>query len=79
LADRESRSNRSSGSPAAAAVLYANPQLVTDANGRATIEFMMPPGETSYRLLVDALGKGRIGSKQEVIVGTTQASSSPGP
>jgi uncharacterized protein YfaS (alpha-2-macroglobulin family) len=50
----------------------ANPQLVTDASGRVTIEFTMPPGETAYRLLVDALGKGRIGSKQEIIVGTSE-------
>ena len=70
LADAENRSKGSEG-PSAPAVLYANPQLVTDASGRVTIEFTMPPGETAYRLLVDALGKGRIGSKQETIVGTS--------
>jgi len=69
LAGGESRSIRPSSSPAQT-VLYANPQLVTDASGRVTIEFTMPPGETAYRLLVDALGKGRIGSKQEIIVGS---------
>jgi hypothetical protein len=53
--------------------LYFNPQLVTDESGRVTIEFTMPEGETEYRLLVDALGKGRIGSKQQTIVGTKEA------
>ncbi|HZL89603.1 MAG TPA: hypothetical protein VFB96_14660, partial [Pirellulaceae bacterium] len=53
--------------------LYFDPQLVTDANGRVTIVFTMPEGETEYRLLVDALGKGRIGSKQQTIVGTKDA------
>jgi hypothetical protein len=57
---------------AALPTLYFNPQLVTDANGRVTFEFTMPEGESEYRLLVDALGKGRIGSVQQVIVGTGQ-------
>jgi uncharacterized protein YfaS (alpha-2-macroglobulin family) len=57
---------------AAPPALYFNPQLVTDANGRVTFEFTMPAGETEYRLLVDALGKGRIGSKQQIIVGSSK-------
>jgi len=51
------------------ASLYFNPHLITDADGRATIEFQMPPVASEYRLLIDALGKGRIGSRQQVIVG----------
>ena len=58
---------------AAPASLYFNPQLVTDQNGRVTFEFTMPEGETEYRLLIDALGKGRLGSKQQLIVGTDKA------
>jgi hypothetical protein len=52
---------------AAPASLYFNPQLIADENGRATIEFKMPPVESEYRLLIDALGNGRIGSLQQVI------------
>jgi hypothetical protein len=37
-----------------------------------TFEFTMPQGESEYRLLVDALGKGRLGSQQQIIVGTSQ-------
>jgi uncharacterized protein YfaS (alpha-2-macroglobulin family) len=57
---------------AAPPALYFNPQLVTDSAGRVTFEFTMPEGETEYRLLVDALGKGRVGSTQQIIVGTKQ-------
>ncbi len=59
--------------------LYFNPQLVSDASGRVTINFTMPQGETAYRLLVDALGKGRIGSAQEVIVGSPEQAAAPVP
>lgn len=62
-----------SGAAPAPPALYFNPQLVTDANGRVTFEFTMPAGETEYRLLVDALGKGRLGSKQQIIVGSSAA------
>jgi hypothetical protein len=53
-----------SGAPAA---IYFNPRLIADDHGRATIEFTMPPVESEYRLLIDALGNGRIGSLQQVI------------
>jgi hypothetical protein len=56
------------GASAAPASLYFNPDLVTDSNGRATIEFVMPTVNSEYRLLIDALGNGRIGSRQEVLV-----------
>jgi uncharacterized protein YfaS (alpha-2-macroglobulin family) len=49
--------------------LYFNPHMVADKSGQVTIEFVMPPVESEYRLLVDALGNGRIGSRQEMIVG----------
>ena len=52
----------------APAALYFNPQLVTDANGRATIRFIMPSIDSEYRLLIDALGQGRIGSRQELLI-----------
>jgi len=54
--------------PAAPAALYFNPQLLTDKEGRATIEFTMPKTPAEYRLLIDALGQGRIGSQQMTIV-----------
>ncbi|HEX5104185.1 MAG TPA: hypothetical protein VFV87_10260, partial [Pirellulaceae bacterium] len=47
--------------------IYFNPKLIADENGRATIEFTLPPVESEYRLLIDALGNGRIGSLQQVI------------
>jgi hypothetical protein len=53
-----------SGAPAA---IYFNPRLIADENGRATIEFTLPPVESEYRLLIDALGRGRIGSLQQRI------------
>jgi hypothetical protein len=52
---------------AAPASIYFNPRLIADDNGRATIEFTMPLVESEYRLLIDALGNGRIGSLQQVI------------
>lgn len=51
----------------APAALYFNPQLVTDASGRASVQFVMPPVQSQYRLLIDALGQGRIGSRQEIL------------
>jgi hypothetical protein len=53
--------------PQAPASLYFNPSLLTDAAGSATIEFTMPPVDSQYRLLIDALGQGRIGSRQQLI------------
>ena len=53
-----------SGAPAS---IYFNPRLIADENGRATIDFTMPAVESEYRLLIDALGNGRIGSLQQVI------------
>jgi hypothetical protein len=54
-------------SSAAPAALYFNPQLVTDAEGRATVRFVMPQVDSEYRVLIDALGQGRIGSTQQLI------------
>lgn len=57
----------------APAALYFNPQLATDAQGRANIEFVVPPVESEYRLLIDALGQGRVGSRQQqLIIGDRQ-------
>src|SRR5262245_2042196 len=53
---------------AAPASLYFNPQLMTDSEGKATFQFTMPQADSQYRLLVDALGQGRIGSRQQTIV-----------
>jgi hypothetical protein len=53
----------------APASLYFQPHLVADENGFATIEFMLPAVESEYRLLIDAVGSGRIGSAEALIVG----------
>jgi hypothetical protein len=53
--------------PEAPAAIYFNPRLIADDNGRATIEFTLPPVKSEYRLLIDALGNGRVGSLQKVI------------
>jgi hypothetical protein len=55
--------------PAEPASLYFDPNLVTDANGNANIRFQMPSVPCEYRLLIDALGHGRIGSRQELLIG----------
>jgi hypothetical protein len=49
---------------AAPASLYFNPRLATDEHGFVTITFQMPAVESDYRVLVDALGDGRIGSRE---------------
>jgi hypothetical protein len=73
---KESRDNledKKSDAAAAPPSLYFNPQLLTDANGLATIRFVMPPVDSEYRVLIDALGQGRIGSRQAMIVGSGAA------
>jgi len=63
---------------AAPAALYFNPDLLTDAEGRAVIEFVMPSVEAQYRLLVDALGQGRLGSHEQLLsCGRTAAAAAP--
>jgi hypothetical protein len=47
--------------------LFFEPNLTTDADGNATIRFKMPSVACEYRLLIDALGSGRIGSRQELL------------
>ncbi|MCU0871867.1 MAG: hypothetical protein MUE50_05935, partial [Pirellulaceae bacterium] len=38
------------------------PLLLTDSQGRATLEFRLPSTATTYRVLVDGHAQGRIGS-----------------
>ncbi|HEY2414339.1 MAG TPA: hypothetical protein VGI40_18990 [Pirellulaceae bacterium] len=47
--------------------LYFDPNLITDDKGDATIRLKMPAVPCEYRLLIDALGNGRIGSRQELL------------
>ncbi len=42
--------------------LYWNPLLITDAEGRATIEFDLSDSVTSFHVTSDAHGRGRIGN-----------------
>jgi hypothetical protein len=65
-AEGKLRENADAGQGAPAS-LYFNPQLITDERGEATIEFVMPAVESEYRLLIDAIAGGRIGSVQQVI------------
>ncbi len=67
---RDDRTDNKSGAAAAPSALYFNPQLMTDANGLATVRFVMPHVDSEYRVLIDALGQGRIGSRQAMIVGS---------
>ncbi len=53
---------------AAPVTLYFNPRLETDADGYATIELQMPDAEADYRILIDAIGHGRIGSAEMLIM-----------
>lgn len=61
---------------ASAATVYWEPLLVTDAEGRASIRFRLPETPTTYRVLVDGHGQGRIGSYLGRIV--VQPESKPG-
>jgi hypothetical protein len=56
------------GEPAAPQSLYFNPELMTDAEGTATVHFTMPAVQSEYRVLVDALGQRRVGSHQQTII-----------
>jgi len=56
------------GEPAAPQSLYFNPELMTDAEGTATVRFTMPAVQSEYRVLVDALGQRRVGSRQQTII-----------
>jgi hypothetical protein len=49
--------------------LFFNANLTTDADGncKETIRFKMPSVACKYLLLIDALGNGRIGSRQELL------------
>ena len=55
------------------ASLLFQPLLTTDARGQAVIEFTLPENDSEYRVLIDAIGHGRVGSLQQVIVGKTSA------
>jgi hypothetical protein len=61
--------NRGRGPAAAPASLYFQPHLLADENGLATIEFTLPAVESEYRLLIDAVGSGRVGSAEGLILG----------
>lgn len=52
-------------------VLYWNPALSTDEQGRVELEFALPATPGSYRVIVDAQANGRLGSLQTTI--TTSA------
>jgi hypothetical protein len=53
------------------------PLLLTDAQGRATIQFTLPNATTTYRVLVDGHASGRIGSYLGRIVVKPEAASPP--
>jgi hypothetical protein len=47
--------------------LFWRPLSPVEADGTFTIEFTMPAAEADYRLLIDAIGSGRIGGKEELL------------
>jgi len=57
--------------PVYAENLLWQPLLLTDANGRASVEFTLPGVETTYRVLVDGHMDGRIGSGEGKIISKT--------
>ncbi|MDX1943922.1 MAG: hypothetical protein SFU86_00840, partial [Pirellulaceae bacterium] len=63
-AAKRSRESDPSGAPAA---LYFNPQLMADEQGHAVIEFEMPAVPSTYRLLIDVYGNGRLGGMQTLL------------
>lgn len=56
-----------------ATMVYWNPLLVTDENGRATIEFKVPDRKTQLLLYVDAHAAGRLGALEMTIVSRAPA------
>jgi len=54
--------------PAYAETLLWQPLLLTDANGRTSVEFTLPGVVTSYRVLVDGHVDGRIGSGEGKVI-----------
>jgi hypothetical protein len=56
---------RNSNLPAA---LFWRPLSPVDSDGKVTIEFTMPAAESEYRLLLDAIGNGRLGSQQALLL-----------
>jgi len=48
--------------------LFWRPLSPTDAGGTVTIEFTMPAVPSEYRLLIDAIGSGRLGGEQRLII-----------
>ena len=55
-----------------AAGFFWAPVIETDANGNATLKIARPPGAPSQRLIIDAVGRGRLG-RAELIIGRRQA------
>jgi hypothetical protein len=64
-ADRAAKADQSAAAPAA---IFFNPEIQTDAAGAATVRFTMPSVQSEYRLMIDAIGDGRLGSRQQTIV-----------
>ncbi len=53
---------------AAPDTLFWRPLSPIGADGYFTIEFNMPAAESDYRLLLDAIGNGRIGGQQQLLL-----------
>ncbi len=48
--------------------IFWRPLSPIESDGTLTIEFTMPAAESEYRLLIDAIGSGRIGGKQQLLI-----------
>lgn len=53
---------------AAPDTLFWRPMSLVGSDGLLTIEFNMPAAESDYRLLLDAIGNGRIGGQQQLLI-----------
>jgi hypothetical protein len=47
--------------------LFWRPLTPTDSSGMVTIEFKLPDSPAEYRLLIDAIGAGRLGGEQRLL------------
>jgi hypothetical protein len=47
--------------------LFWRPLTPTDTSGVVTIEFKLPDSPAEYRLLIDAIGAGRLGGEQRLL------------
>lgn len=68
LLERRSLGGGGSVGEVAPDTLFWRPLSLVGSDGLFTIEFNMPTAESDYRLLLDAIGNGRIGGHQQLLI-----------